>query len=76
MALMMKSVVFCPNIEKAKETYDIKFINPIKKISTTLYTCLLSTYYYISVSHNGFTTSFISFSFSRITRNILIVMLG
>ena len=31
MALMMKSVVFCPNIEKAKETYDIKFINPIKK---------------------------------------------
>ena len=43
MALMMKSVVFCPNIEKAKETYDIKFINPIKNISTTLYTSVLST---------------------------------
>ena len=35
MKLMIKWVDFCPNIEKAKDTDYIEFINPIKNISVT-----------------------------------------
>ena len=45
-ASKVEGYVIAGDIEKAKETYDIKFINPIKTIGATLYTCFLSTSFF------------------------------